>query len=206
MQKLPGANWWVRVANGDPPEVFLVDYFRPAAASVTVRRGSPADRVPMIPLMVSPHRWRVLDTNASIFWTAYVSTGSFTHYMRYTQTVSDPGGAWFTAVTDDGRAVGLATARPTTTGRWRVDGFAQHWFSDAWPELISQRSRLRRRTARRDATSTSLSVTRRSSPCSSLSASGRPARGELSSWPETSSPQFGWSVTPVARRSPLPGV
>ena len=87
--------------------------------------------------MVSPHRWRVLDANASIFWTAYVSTGSFTHYMRYTQTVSDPGGAWFTAVTDDGRAVGLATARPMTTGRWRVDGFAQHWFSDAWPELIS---------------------------------------------------------------------
>ena len=133
--KLPGANWWINVADGDPPEAFVVDYFRRPAASVTVRPASPAHRLPMIPLIVSPHRWRVLDANAGIFSTAYATTGSFTHYMRYTKTVIDAGGAWFTAATDDSRAVGLSTARPIGPDAWRVDAFTQSWFSDAWPEL-----------------------------------------------------------------------
>ena len=119
-RKLPGANWRINVASGDPPEAFVVDYFRRPAASVAVRPGSPADRLPMIPLIVSPHRWRVLDANAEIFSTAYMTTGSFTQYMRYTKTVTDAGGAWFAAGSD----------------LWRVDAFTQSWFSDAWPELI----------------------------------------------------------------------
>ena len=135
-RKLPGANWWINVRNGDPPEAFVVDYFRRPAASVTVRPGSPADRIPMIPLIVSPHRWRILDANARILSTAYVTTGSFTHYMRYTKAVTDAGGAWSTAVTDDGRAVGLASALPLGSDTWRVDAFTQSWFSDAWPDLM----------------------------------------------------------------------
>lgn len=134
--KLPGANWWINVADGDPPEAFVVDYFRRPAASVTVRPASPADRLTMIPLIVSPNRWRLLDANAGIFSAAYATIGSFTQYMRYTKTVTDAGGAWFTAVTGDGRAVGLSTARPIDADAWRVDAFTQSWFSDAWPELI----------------------------------------------------------------------
>ena len=119
-RKLPGANWWINVANGEPPEAFVVDYFRRPAASVTVRPASPADRLPMIPLIVSPHRWRVLDANAGIFSTAYVNAGSFTHYMRYTKTVTDAGGSWSTAVTDDGRpSVWPPRARSAPTcGGW----------------------------------------------------------------------------------------
>ena len=53
-RKLPGANWWIAVASGEPPEAFVVDYFRRPAASVTVRPAfarrqaadDPADRVP----------------------------------------------------------------------------------------------------------------------------------------------------------------
>ena len=135
-RKLPGANWWINVANGEPPEAFVVDYFRRPAASVTVRPASPADRIPMIPLIVSPHRWRLLDANARIFSTAYATTGSFTHYMRYTKTVTDAGGSWSTAVTDDARAVGLATARPIDSDVWRVDAFTQSRFTDAWPKLM----------------------------------------------------------------------
>ncbi len=135
-RKLPGANWWINVANGDPPEAFVVDYFRRPAASVTVWPGSPADRLIMIPLIVSPNRWRLLDANAGIFSSAYATIGSFTHYLRYTKTVTDAGGAWFTAVTDDARAVGLSTALPIGPDTWRVDAFAQSWFSDAWPALI----------------------------------------------------------------------
>ena len=134
--KLPGANWWINVANGDPPEAFVVDYFRRPADSVTVRPASPADRLTMIPLIASPHRWRVLDANAGIFSAAYATIGSFTQYMRYTKTVTDAGGAWFTAATDDGRAVGLATARPIGPDTWRIDGFTQSWFSDAWTGLM----------------------------------------------------------------------
>ena len=135
-RKLPGANWWIAVASGDPPEAFVVDYFRRPAASVTVRPGSPADRITMIPLIVSPHRWRILDANAGILSTAYVTTGSFTHYLRYTKAVTNPGGAWHSAVTDDGRAVGLASALPIGSDAWRVDAFTQSWFPDAWPELM----------------------------------------------------------------------
>ena len=135
-RKLPGANWWLNVANGDPPEAFVVDYFRRPAASVTVRPASPADRLTMIPLIVSPNRWRLLDANAGIFSAAYATIGSFTQYMRYTKTVTDAGGAWFTAVTDDGRAVGLSTGRPIAPGAWRVDAFTQSRFPDAWPDLV----------------------------------------------------------------------
>ena len=135
-RKLPGANWWIDVANGDPPEAFVVDYFRRPATSVTVRPGSPADRLTMIPLIVSPHRWRILDANARILSTAYVTTGSFTHYLRYTKAVTNLGGAWSTAATDDGRAIGLASAVPIGPDAWRVDAFTQSWFPDAWPELM----------------------------------------------------------------------
>lgn len=135
-RKLPGANWWIALASGDPPEAFVVDYFRRPAASVIVRPGSPADRITMIPLIVSPHGWRILDANARILSTAYITTGSFTHYLRYTKAVTNLGGAWHSAVTADGRAVGLASALPVGPDTWRIDAFTQSWFPDAWPDLM----------------------------------------------------------------------
>ena len=59
-RKLAGANLMVNVLSGNSPEEFLLDYFR-GLGSARVREPSPADRVPMIPLLVSPHDWQMLD-------------------------------------------------------------------------------------------------------------------------------------------------
>ena len=45
-------------------------------------------------------------------------------------------GEWFAAYTDDGRVVGLATARLTDGGSCKVDGFAHKRHMGAWPDLM----------------------------------------------------------------------
>ena len=69
-RKLAGANLMVNVLNSDSPEGFLVDYFRDLGPA-TVRGPSPADRVPMIPLLVSPQDWQMLDSNTGMLSTRY---------------------------------------------------------------------------------------------------------------------------------------
>ena len=122
-RKLAGANMMVNILNGDSPEEFLVDYFR-GLGSATVKTPTPADRAPMIPLLVSPHDWQVLDFNTSMLSTRYTVQGSCLGlYRRYLAIAEDGQGAWFCASTAHGEIVGLSTARLDDDGRCRVDGF-----------------------------------------------------------------------------------
>ena len=71
-RKLAGARLMLKVASGASPEEWFVDYFRALrTAPVEVRAPSPADRAPMIPLLVSPHDWRTLDANTGMQSTRY---------------------------------------------------------------------------------------------------------------------------------------
>jgi L-amino acid N-acyltransferase YncA len=56
-------------------------------------------------------------------------------YPRYDAVAADGRGAWFSARTEDGRVVGLATARLQAGCACRVDGFAHALHSSAWGEL-----------------------------------------------------------------------
>ena len=137
-RQMAGSTVWANVFDGGSPEEFLVDYFRPPG-EISVRVASPAERVPMVPLIHAPHDWRMLDANAgdTICSTRYAEQGSCGGlYPRYESVRSDGRGQWFAAHTSDGRVVGLATARLDDNGGCRVDGFAHKRHTDAWEPLI----------------------------------------------------------------------
>jgi len=134
-RKLTGANVMCLVGDGRSPEEFLVDSFRSAGA-VQLVAGTAACRVDMIPLILCPHDHRILDINVGLLSTRYsVQNSCMGLFPRY-RSLSDAGGHWFTATTDDGRVVGLATARPAADNAIRIDGFAHRNFPGADRELF----------------------------------------------------------------------
>ncbi len=138
-RKLAGAEVMVKVVSGESPEAFLVDYFRKgsAAAGTTVAEATPADRVPMIPLIVCPHDWQVMDANTNVFSTRYATQISCMGlHLRYQRITQKGEGAWYSARTADGRVVGLSTARKSGGGDVQVDGFTHARFAGSWEGLL----------------------------------------------------------------------
>ncbi len=136
-RKLAGANVMALIVSGKSPEAFLVDYFREAAGQTTVIPGTAAHRVPMIPLIVCPHDWQVLDANAGIFSTRYALQSSCMGlYPKYDALLQEQNGAWFGAGADSGHLIGLGTARLDESGVCHVDGFTHQSRLDAWGYLI----------------------------------------------------------------------
>ena len=91
----------------------------------------------MIPLLLCPHDWQVLDANTLMYSTRYATQKSCMGlYVRYERMRLSGGGAWFVAKTAEGRVVGLSTARGDDTGSCQIDAFAHARFSEAWEELV----------------------------------------------------------------------
>ena len=133
-RKLAGANVMANILSGKSPEAFLVDYFTGGAA--TVVEASPADRIPMIPLILCPHDWQVLDANTKMCSTRYATQNSCMGlYVRY-ERIRMGGGAWFAARTAEGKVVGLSSARRDDAGEFQIDAFAHGRFADVWAELV----------------------------------------------------------------------
>ena len=135
-RKLAGANVMVNVMRGGSPEAFLLDYFTDLGTA-TVGAASPRDRVPMIPLLLSPHDWQVLDVNAGMLSTRHaVQDSCLGLYRRYSALATDGQGAWYCARTGLGQVVGLSSAKLDGDGGCRVDGFAHREHMDSWAELV----------------------------------------------------------------------
>ena len=135
-RKLAGAQVMALITDGDSPEAFLVDYFREPGLA-TVRPASERDRLPMIPAVLAPHDWQVLDANVAILSTRYrVQPSCMSLYPRYAAVAGEGKGAWFSAATGDGRVVGMATARLDGAGGCQVDGFTHRTWREWWDELI----------------------------------------------------------------------
>ena len=134
-RKLPGTNVMAYIASGDSPEAFLVEYFQPRRHVVVA--GTPADRIPMIPLIVWPHAWQVMDANVGIVSTRYaIQHSCMGLYPLYERLLLEGNGTWFAARTDQGRAVGLSTARLSDAELCQVDGFVHRNFTEAWEPLL----------------------------------------------------------------------
>ena len=67
-RKLAGANVMVNITTDISQEAFLTDYFGEKGSAMVVP-ATAAERIPMIPLIVSPHEWQVLDANIGMFST-----------------------------------------------------------------------------------------------------------------------------------------
>lgn len=69
-RKLAGAAVMVNLTANLSPEEFLVDYFRQPGA-VEMRKAGPEIRVPMIPLILTPHDSELLDANVGLYSCRY---------------------------------------------------------------------------------------------------------------------------------------
>jgi len=135
-RKLAGANVMANIVDGRSPEAFLVDHFREKGA-VTVSAAGPDVRIPMIPLIWTPHDTQVLDANVGLFSRRYVMQPSCMGlYPRYVRTLSGQG-AWFAARTEDARTVGISTARRRGDDSCQVDGFVHGSYEEAWADTLA---------------------------------------------------------------------
>ena len=133
-RKLAGANVMANILSGKSPEAFLVDYFAGEGAKVV--ESSPADRIPMIPLILCPHDWQVLDANTNVCSTRYATQNSCMGlFVRYERVRLSGEGAWFAARTAEGKVVGLSSACRDEGGAFQIDAFAHARFSEVWEEL-----------------------------------------------------------------------
>ena len=136
-RKLAGANVMALIVSGKSPEAFLVDYFREAEGQISIIPGTAALRIPMIPLIVCPHDWQVLDANAGILSTRYaLQLSCMGLYPKYDALIQQQTGAWFGAQTNSGHLIGLATAHLDRSGVCHVDGFTHQCCLDVWGDLI----------------------------------------------------------------------
>ena len=136
-RRIPGSHVLVNTAGGRPAERFMADYFS-AGAGTSIARGSCADRIPMIPLLVYPHESPVLDANFGFHSIRHgVQLSCMGLYPQYETLAADGGGAWFAARTRGGRTVGLATARIDTQNHACIDAFAHDGFKNVWPDLVA---------------------------------------------------------------------
>ena len=136
-RRLAGSNIWANITSDRSPEEFLVDYFRSIEPSITVAPATPHVRVPMIPLIASPHDWQVLDANPDgMFSTRYrLQRSTMGQYPKYQAVADDGRGAWFAGRAPNGGVVGLSSARLDEDGRCQVDAFTHRSFDAHWEAL-----------------------------------------------------------------------
>ena len=135
-RKLASSIVWALITDDRSPEAYLVDYFS-APGPAVVEEGGPGVRIPMVPLIVTPHDWRVLDANTGIFSARYAIVRSCMGlYPKYQALREEGRGNWFAARDTRKRIVGLSTAVMDDSRGCRVDGFTHGASDDAWDDLL----------------------------------------------------------------------
>jgi GNAT superfamily N-acetyltransferase len=136
-KKVPGTNVMLYVTNDESPEEFLSGYLT-EATPVRIKDGTPADRIPIIPLIVAPHNWQVMDNNTNIFSSKFEQQNSCMGlFPRYSSLADNGLGTWFSAWNNLNQIVGLSTVRRTGADRFQIDGFTDSKFSGSWESLIN---------------------------------------------------------------------
>ena len=136
-RNLAGTTVMAGTTGEDSPEAFLVNYFRAPHDRPQIVPGTAAARIPMIPLIVMPHDWQVLDANVGLYSTRYaVQHSCMFLYPRFQALTQEGRGAWFGAQSASGALLGLATARLDGDGGCQVDGFVYRAAPDVWSELL----------------------------------------------------------------------
>ena len=139
-RRVAGSNVMANITSGDSVESFLVEYFR-AQQKTSVRSATPGERMPLVPLLLTPHDWHVLDANAKgrIYSTrGHLQTSCNGLFPRLEVVRQDNLGEWFVAHTEDGRTVGLSTVRLCSEENCRLDAMAHDRHMSALPGLLQE--------------------------------------------------------------------
>jgi GNAT superfamily N-acetyltransferase len=135
---LPGTHVMLLTFGSDSHRAFFGDYFRGTSAA-SAGPATAADRTAIIPLMVAPHDWCVLDANVGMYSTRYATQDSCMGlYPRFEAVRDHDQGDWFAARTEDGRVIGLATVRAGGADRLSVDAFAHSLYMNCMADLIDE--------------------------------------------------------------------
>ncbi len=133
---IPDTKLMVNLAGNETPNEFLKSYFTDLDTP-EAQVGEATSRIPIIPLIVSPHSWSVLDANASIFSPRVESQASCLGlYNRYQTLRNESRGEWFTLVADSGKVLGISSAVHVEGKRFQVDGFCHESYAGMFGELI----------------------------------------------------------------------
>ncbi len=156
-RRIAGSTVYANVTTGESPEEYLADHFR-TSAPVNIVAGDASLRVPMIPLLLTPHDWQVLDGNlpTPMVSTRYAMQNSCMGLCRkYYYLLSPlslreggreqaqrdrrgmPAAQWFAAKTSDERLVGISTAWIDDENICHVDGFIHARFNASYHALIN---------------------------------------------------------------------
>ena len=140
LRKIPGTSVMVNITNGNSPEEYLVQRFSTFdEEDWSVDTATPAARIPIIPLLVNPHDWHVLDANIGMYSTRYDTQHSCMGlYRRYSYINMDSKGEWFTSSTKDGRIVGISSAKLINKDIGQIDGFTNLRFQNCWDQLMNE--------------------------------------------------------------------
>lgn len=135
-QELPSSHIMVRLGEDDSTDNLFTEYFS-ASRATTIQTATAGARIPMIPLIMTPHSGQLLDANVGILSTSYaVQTSCMGLYPKYDRVCANGRGTWLSAWTDHGHLVGLATVMGNTEGAGLVDGFVHEAFDETWPALM----------------------------------------------------------------------
>lgn len=125
--KLAGSNVMLNVLADATPEEYMVDLYRSGKdLPVKINNGSAANRVSIVPLILTPLDQHILDWNTSLYSIRYQNQpGCEGLYSRYEALKGR--GVWYVAQRCDGVVAGISSAGFSEDGSICVDAFAHSY-------------------------------------------------------------------------------
>ena len=136
----PGTRVMGRTREPVAPEKQLHRLFGAVGSERPVLRPmTPKDRIRIIPLILHPHRWIVLDMNVDLISTRFCTQFSCMGLYPRFQSLSARGGkSWTLAPSGAGPALGIASLIPVSPSVAQVDAFTHPDSGASLPTLIGE--------------------------------------------------------------------
>ena len=135
-QHINGSRLMVRLSDTNDYDEFTRRYFDNSIPS-KICVAKPGSRIPLIPLVLLPHNWSILDSNISLYSTSVEPQQSCLGlYRRYEYLRTHRQGEWFTLITKDERVLGISSAIHKGDNRYQVDGFCHSDHENSFSKLI----------------------------------------------------------------------
>ena len=135
-QHINGSKLMVNLSGTDDYDDFIRRYFATSVPS-KICKAKPGSRIPIIPLVLFPHDWSILDSNISLYSTNVEPLLSCLGlYRRYDYLRTHCQGEWFTLITEDAKVLGISSAVYKGDNRYQVDGFCHPDHENFFVRLI----------------------------------------------------------------------